>query len=1104
MYNNDDFDNKLKNTTKNIVQKTVANISRKIARKGTKLAGKTAKFIGKQLAKIMLELTKLIINLIIKFIAAFGIWGIVAILIFFVCFFVIDLSVNSRGTQKNYQLEDVTQSNPMEKVESELGNYYTANGLSYNNKLILAFYTYFTKNSYSILIDDDETLYKPTDDKIVKENITDKYKRESAFELNVNTLWSLDEFLNNNEFRYPEQFIKPVPYKYENGTFELIPITKNGILNIESQKYNPYTNLPVEKEREVGLWDYGFGSVIHYSSFEEWEKGSGSLYSYEQYDSKTDSYVTVYLTPEERENAQTREQIVKAPHKVWLIDKAVGAFGHINANISYEERLTDKPWIYVEEVTKDVSVPVPCPENDKDTQDNIETKTCYEEIEVTLKYTYQGFITEKTAVFTDMDYSGLTGIQYYNDYFHNYHIKIPTGIMKTFDYEGRTGESEDTLLKLLETDNPDIKSGEAGEINNSNIDIGIGTNAESQNVANATQHIQLFEKYGEMYGVDPYLLIAKAAQESSGLHDKYIPPKHNGPAIGLMQIEKPGEVTKTITAYNQNTKQTESISICRVNSNNLSGCTNVSNLENNIKAGAMIMSARAKDNNYNLLIALQAYNYGIGGINATIKKYLEEQGKSTDNNTILSVKNNLEDTGWLNYRTWVHNNPQIWNPSWKYDTYGDDLYLEHVLRYYSTSLGSSPWIKDENGNLYTIGKDISLGSNGLGTSNILSNKFSAFINGLKSIWDSFIDSFNDLFPKYKAEFPPERWDYYNYKTQYRETNEILATILSFNEGKMLLYYGDITDEMWIEKFKYLFSTALSESMKNINNENISLNIGMKLFPDGFSAPLENMDNIIKKFGIDELGNLHTGIDIGAVEGSNVYSVALGEVIKISTEAEGPTIFIKHDNNIITKYSNLSNINVKIGEVVTKGQIIGKTGTGGENNLIGLHFEIIKDGERIDSSFLLMQGGVSSGVPPQYTYEEIKNIFQEAEKHIGKPYLWGASGPDKFDCSGFVSYVFKQLGYIDGRYTVSGLEQYALKNMEGSVYVFQNWDLLQAGDIVTKVSRASDSGKHIIIYAGKNDDGTYKYIDASGDGIPVGYHNGKGFSGFKYGLRFRNK
>ena len=34
---------------------------------------------------------------------------------------------------------------------------------------------------------------------------------------------------------------------------------------------------------------------------------------------------------------------------------------------------------------------------------------------------------------------------------------------------------------------------------------------------------------------------------------------------------------------------------------------------------------------------------------------------------------------------------------------------------------------------------------------------------------------------------------------------------------------------------------------------------------------------------------------------------------------------------------------------------------------------------------------------------------EARRHIGKPYQYGAAGPDRFDCSGFTMYVYGRLG-----------------------------------------------------------------------------------------------
>ena len=54
---------------------------------------------------------------------------------------------------------------------------------------------------------------------------------------------------------------------------------------------------------------------------------------------------------------------------------------------------------------------------------------------------------------------------------------------------------------------------------------------------------------------------------------------------------------------------------------------------------------------------------------------------------------------------------------------------------------------------------------------------------------------------------------------------------------------------------------------------------------------------------------------------------------------------------------------------------------------------------------------ANGVSKQYS------VIYEAKKHLGKPYVWGATGPNTFDCSGFTSYVYRQaLGIEIGRTT----------------------------------------------------------------------------------------
>ncbi|MDO5038476.1 NlpC/P60 family protein [Clostridium sp.] len=56
-------------------------------------------------------------------------------------------------------------------------------------------------------------------------------------------------------------------------------------------------------------------------------------------------------------------------------------------------------------------------------------------------------------------------------------------------------------------------------------------------------------------------------------------------------------------------------------------------------------------------------------------------------------------------------------------------------------------------------------------------------------------------------------------------------------------------------------------------------------------------------------------------------------------------------------------------------------------------------------------GGSASVPSAPS-GSVQAVLNEAYKHLGKPYVFGATGPDSFDCSGFTSYVYRKATGID--------------------------------------------------------------------------------------------
>ena len=98
--------------------------------------------------------------------------------------------------------------------------------------------------------------------------------------------------------------------------------------------------------------------------------------------------------------------------------------------------------------------------------------------------------------------------------------------------------------------------------------------------------------------------------------------------------------------------------------------------------------------------------------------------------------------------------------------------------------------------------------------------------------------------------------------------------------------------------------------------------------------------------------VHTGIDISAEEGAEVYASAGGKVTKVYSDPFlGKTVEITHEGGIVSVYSNLSSdVVVKEGDTVTSGDVIGTVGDTSIYELADeahLHFAIKVNGVSVN-------------------------------------------------------------------------------------------------------------------------------------------------------------
>jgi murein DD-endopeptidase MepM/ murein hydrolase activator NlpD len=102
--------------------------------------------------------------------------------------------------------------------------------------------------------------------------------------------------------------------------------------------------------------------------------------------------------------------------------------------------------------------------------------------------------------------------------------------------------------------------------------------------------------------------------------------------------------------------------------------------------------------------------------------------------------------------------------------------------------------------------------------------------------------------------------------------------------------------------------------------------------------------------------IHTGIDMRGDIGDAVRATANGTVVTAGWNGGyGKMVEIEHGFGLSTRYGHLSEIDVKVGQSVKLGQIIGKIGSTGRSTGPHLHYETRVDGDAVDPQKFLRAG-----------------------------------------------------------------------------------------------------------------------------------------------------
>ena len=115
--------------------------------------------------------------------------------------------------------------------------------------------------------------------------------------------------------------------------------------------------------------------------------------------------------------------------------------------------------------------------------------------------------------------------------------------------------------------------------------------------------------------------------------------------------------------------------------------------------------------------------------------------------------------------------------------------------------------------------------------------------------------------------------------------------------------------------------------------------------------------VITGFGPKASGGQNDGINVAVPEGTPIKAAEDGVVAYAGSELKGygNLVLVRHSNGFVTAYAHASELGVKKGETIKRGQVIGKAGATGNVTSPQLHFEVRKGATPVDPTQYLTGG-----------------------------------------------------------------------------------------------------------------------------------------------------
>ena len=182
-----------------------------------------------------------------------------------------------------------------------------------------------------------------------------------------------------------------------------------------------------------------------------------------------------------------------------------------------------------------------------------------------------------------------------------------------------------------------------------------------------------------------------------------------------------------------------------------------------------------------------------------------------------------------------------------------------------------------------------------------------------------------------------------------------------NRYKELIESGLEQEELIVSSFKkidklkkqmYIQTKSYDEIME------MAMNRDMMLASIPAIQPVANKElkRLASGFGVRyhpiyKVRKMHWGCDFSAPRGTPIYATGDGTIVKVKSSNKahgyGNMVKIDHGYGYETIYAHMQSFNVKKGQKVKRGEVIGYVGNSGGSTAPHCHYEVVKDGKKVN-------------------------------------------------------------------------------------------------------------------------------------------------------------